>query len=126
MTNNKRPEPVDLSAFDGMTPGEWGSVYNVSNKFTIWAGPKAEYIGVMYKRKDAESVAAIPPLVADLKATRTERNTLLEFVEQMVEDMTCKTNPKLGAIELVMCTPINTVELFNKARALLAGMEESK
>jgi len=83
MTDNKRPDPVDLSQFEGMTPGPWGSVHNVSNKYTIWAGPKAEYIGVMNKRRDARAVESIPDLIADLEATRAERDKAVDILNRI-------------------------------------------
>ena len=75
------------------------------------------------RRKLYEETHKPVKLVLVSTTTLEERDKYKAFVEQLVDDMTCKTSPKISGVELTMCTPINTVELFNKARALLAKQE---
>ena len=116
----ERPEPVDLDQFEGMTPGPWiikhgniGPVITAEQvdddgelmqtphfMVDVWQTEKA----VRHTDVDAHAIAAVPALIADLEATRRERDEALGLVKKYFD-----TYPWIGGAN-------------NEARALLRRM----
>lgn len=66
--------PLDLTQFDGMTPGEWSLHEDVSGTAFIFCNPKsgrALYIeNEMERKANRRAAEVVPDLIAELKAAR--------------------------------------------------------
>jgi hypothetical protein len=77
--------PVDLSKFDGMTPGKWSEEYLKRVLRFAWkgSGPWEEVDddeGRVYfpTEGDAKYLVAVPDLIAEVRELRAERDRLLD------------------------------------------------
>lgn len=119
-----RPKPVDLTLFEGMTQGEW----HYSDVMCIPAvladgGHKrvADSKGCNCRLETAsnfKAIAALPNLIADLKATREERDELMED-KPKCED--CGNEEFIRGLLCTTCVEVDRKETYGGATKEVAA-----
>ncbi len=135
-----RPKPVDLTQFEGMTRGNWKWHKPHDRNCTMDITSELDdgnivAIGTIYSilgkygksESNTVAIASVPDLIADLQATRDERDKLSEFVEA-VENHCDKAanggfkNP--GAYEKISDHKALERVLRDESRSLLIELED--
>jgi|GEM_PF-2769531 len=136
---NKRPEPVDLSQFEGMTPGPWESYesaicmpseghpeHGIMDTFIMARDECREVVDIKriyngdrdldMEHANARAVLAVPSMIADLKATRAERDNKHKHIRAEVVKWRDEATHKSVAAHVE--NPNGTVEGLYAARSI--------
>jgi hypothetical protein len=102
--------PVDLSKFEGMTPGPWACI--IDNENECWkvvdTSPEGsqshdndyadEYIANVYDPENTLAIAAVPDLIAEVRELRAERDRLREVLGEVYVSVTAHDVLSLNVI----------------------------
>ena len=139
-----RPQPVDLTQFEGMTPGPWSIQFLPADNWKIRADintanfPATLPIEIAHVGRlevNARAIAALPALIADLRATREERDRaqaerarIRERVQawrdeayEKAEELSKGTEPLSNPVLIVLSDRRAEQNILDRVLALLDG-----